>query len=382
MTAGEYQFSAMLLMALLTLTLAVVLTRREANGADVKGSGWLLAGGTLLLSIHFYLQHALGFRDTGELDKSVFLNLIIILPAAWLINMSMIFLLRKGEVRLWEWLAGPLVYMVALVILITGKLEVVEWMNLNRANHVVSTLYGITLLLYNALEFIELKRIRQALDNFYDQSMRYRIRWVGVSLRLLALVALSSPITIFFGSKLVLPIFGIIVLVSVYYYVLCFVCFCVSESAYLISVAKEEEEEEVRIVLPETQDKRTDSDQNQRVEQAIRKWMEKRGHLKTGITIQNAVEEMQIPRYLLVRWIKGTEYEVFSRWITHLRVEEAKRLLAAHADYSNEAVAYECGFSSRSYFQKIFKEQTGMTPVEYQTKKTHASSSSSSSSLR
>ena len=375
MTAGEYQFSAMLLMALLTLTLAVVLTRREANGADVKGSGWLLAGGTLLLSIHFYLQHALGFRDTGELDKSVFLNLIIILPAAWLINMSMIFLLRKGEVRLWEWLAGPLVYMVALVILITGKLEVVEWMNLNRANHVVSTLYGITLLLYNALEFIELKRIRQALDNFYDQSMRYRIRWVGVSLRLLALVALSSPITIFFGSKLVLPIFGIIVLVSVYYYVLCFVCFCVSESAYLISVAKEEEEEEVRIVLPETQDKRTDSDQNQRVEQAIRKWMEKRGHLKTGITIQNAVEEMQIPRYLLVRWIKGTEYEVFSRWITHLRVEEAKRLLAAHADYSNEAVAYECGFSSRSYFQKIFKEQTGMTPVEYQTKKTHASSS-------
>lgn len=94
--------------------------------------------------------------------------------------------------------------------------------------------------------------------------------------------------------------------------------------------------------------------------------MEKRGHLKTGITIQNAVEEMQIPRYLLVRWIKGTEYEVFSRWITHLRVEEAKRLLAAHADYSNEAVAYECGFSSRSYFQKIFKEQTGMTPVEKQ----------------
>lgn len=155
---------------------------------------------------------------------------------------------------------------MALVILITGKLEVVEWMNLNRANHVVSTLYGITLLLYNALEFIELKRIRQALDNFYDQSMRYRIRWVGVSLRLLALVALSSPITIFFGSKLVLPIFGIIVLVSVYYYVLCFVCFCVSESAYLISVAKEEEEEEARIVLPETQDKHTDSDQNQRVE--------------------------------------------------------------------------------------------------------------------
>ena len=162
--------------------------------------------------------------------------------------------------------------------------------------------------------------------------------------------------------------------VCIFYYVLSFICFSVSESTYLISIAEEEEENET-IVLPESVNKNTDNhNNNQRVEQAITKWLEKRGHLKTGITIQDAVEEMQIPRYLLVQWIKNTEFEVFSRWITHLRVEEAKRLLTAHSEYSNEAIAHECGFSSRSYFQKIFREQTGMTPVEYQTKKTRTSS--------
>jgi AraC-like DNA-binding protein len=247
-------------------------------------------------------------------------------------------------------------------------------MTLKNAAYVVSAIYGITLLFYNVQEFFEFRRIKRALDKFYDHSMQDRIRWFGISLTLLALVALSSPISIFYNRRFVLIGYGIIIIVCIFYYVLSFICFSVSESTYLISIAEEEEENEA-IVLPESVNKNANSNNNnQRVEQAITKWLEKRGHLKTGITIQDAVEEMQIPRYLLVQWIKNTEFEVFSRWITHLRVEEAKRLLTAHSEYSNEAIAHECGFSSRSYFQKIFREQTGMTPVEYQTKKTRTSS--------
>ena len=35
--------------------------------------------------------------------------------------------------------------------------------------------------------------------------------------------------------------------------------------------------------------------------------------------------------------------------------------------WSNEAIADYCGFSDRSYFQKKFKESTGMTPTDYLT---------------
>jgi len=51
--------------------------------------------------------------------------------------------------------------------------------------------------------------------------------------------------------------------------------------------------------------------------------------------------------------------------MTSLRIDEAKRILTEKPDWSNEAVAQHCGFSDRSYFQKKFKEFTGMTPADY-----------------
>lgn len=42
-------------------------------------------------------------------------------------------------------------------------------------------------------------------------------------------------------------------------------------------------------------------------------------------------------------------------------------LLTEHAEWSNEAIARECGFTDRSYFQRKFKELTGRTPAEWRT---------------
>lgn len=55
----------------------------------------------------------------------------------------------------------------------------------------------------------------------------------------------------------------------------------------------------------------------------------------------------------------------FRTWLSGIRVEEAKALMAAHPEYSNEVVSMECGFSSRVYFQRLFKERTGLTPAEW-----------------
>ena len=36
-----------------------------------------------------------------------------------------------------------------------------------------------------------------------------------------------------------------------------------------------------------------------------------------------------------------------------------------HPQWSNDIIAEQCGFGSRSYFQTVFKKQTGMTPSEF-----------------
>lgn len=51
-----------------------------------------------------------------------------------------------------------------------------------------------------------------------------------------------------------------------------------------------------------------------------------------------------------------------------VRIEEAKALMIAHPEYSNEVVSLECGFSSRVYFQRLFKEKMGVTPAEWRRK--------------
>ena len=43
-------------------------------------------------------------------------------------------------------------------------------------------------------------------------------------------------------------------------------------------------------------------------------------------------------------------------------------MIREHPDWSNETIARQCGFSDRTYFQRKFKEITGMTPSEYMNK--------------
>lgn len=58
----------------------------------------------------------------------------------------------------------------------------------------------------------------------------------------------------------------------------------------------------------------------------------------------------------------------FFAFINQYRVEAVKAKLAnpAMAHYSILSIAFDCGFKSKSAFNKIFKQATGLTPLEYQ----------------
>lgn len=63
------------------------------------------------------------------------------------------------------------------------------------------------------------------------------------------------------------------------------------------------------------------------------------------------------------------EGSTFRVWLSNIRIEEAKQMLLTNSDYSIEAVAESCGFSSRSWMQEKFKASTGMTPAEWREAK-------------
>ena len=55
-------------------------------------------------------------------------------------------------------------------------------------------------------------------------------------------------------------------------------------------------------------------------------------------------------------------------YLIHVRVRVAKNLLCS-TKMDMRAIAKRCGFNTATYFNKVFKQETGMTPGEY--RKTH-----------
>lgn len=54
----------------------------------------------------------------------------------------------------------------------------------------------------------------------------------------------------------------------------------------------------------------------------------------------------------------------FKRYLNHIRLEEAKRLLK-ETDRQIMDIAYKVGYGNISHFNRVFKEETGMSPNEY-----------------
>jgi len=57
----------------------------------------------------------------------------------------------------------------------------------------------------------------------------------------------------------------------------------------------------------------------------------------------------------------------FSEFLTGLRIDEAKKLLA-ETDMKIYAIASLCGYSGQCYFGLVFRNQTGMSPLQYRRK--------------
>lgn len=63
---------------------------------------------------------------------------------------------------------------------------------------------------------------------------------------------------------------------------------------------------------------------------------------------------------------KGTGLN-FNQYVNHFRVEAFKERIrqGRHKDYTLTSIAYDCGFSSKSTFNRVFKQHSGMTPSEF-----------------
>ena len=209
----------------------------------------------------------------------------------------------------------------------------------------------------------EMRQLYHALDDYFDRDAYGMLRWMKMSIILLALMAFFAPVVIF-SNGLPLAFYGLFTLCGFFYFVDSFGLYVVSSAAVHVMEADQNARKEVEAVTKATEQQPVDTEEDPRVKRAVERWIERGGYLKSGMNMPSVAAEIGIPQYQLSGWLRQQNCK-YSEWMTDLRVEEAKRVIKSHPDWSNESVAEHCGFSDRTYFQKKFKEKTGMTPADY-----------------
>lgn len=87
-------------------------------------------------------------------------------------------------------------------------------------------------------------------------------------------------------------------------------------------------------------------------------------HLHGRVTLEETADVLKISPAHLSRLFKIETGMTFSNYVNKLKIDEASALLL-YTEYNDLEISSLLSFSSQSYFIKVFRKYTGMTPKEY-----------------
>lgn len=378
-TLQMMQFTAVVLMLLLTVKL-LFLRGRHIKSRQARQARRLMTGGTMLLALHFALQLTMGLRLMG-VTQSVMLNLAMLIPASYFFARAVLLLQRHGKLSLTDQWTGPAVWMVTMAMLAVAALTdsqplLSDTLKLRMAEKAGAVLYMLMQGYYTWRHSASLVAMRHALSDYYDRDTDGMLRWMQYSIIGLMLLALMVPMAIF-GTGTWMLIIAFAIYFFLFYLVDSFCFYLVSPAPERVQAAEqnatEVKEEACREQAAMSSHKGTEEgtdaallspEVTHEVEQAVAAWLARGGYRQTGLLQPQAAQDIGISRYRLTAWLhqRGVKY---TEWMAQLRVEEAKRTIAAHPDWGNDAVAQHCGFADRTVLQRTFKKIEGITPQKY-----------------
>lgn len=100
----------------------------------------------------------------------------------------------------------------------------------------------------------------------------------------------------------------------------------------------------------------------------VLEYMEKeKPYLERSMTIYDLSRQTDIPRHHITQMLNELHDRNFFTFINEYRVNEVIRRMKdpANKHYTVLAIAYDSGFNSKSTFNTIFKNITGLTPTQY-----------------
>lgn len=209
--------------------------------------------------------------------------------------------------------------------------------------------------------YIRYNEKRRKLENYFAEDMQQFMSWIKKSIILIILTNVLSFTTLL-GGIIYNYLFQVYVISANFYIAISFINYAAMYGK--LNSAEVTDRERMETDTKEQKISRTDNYEHLFGEQ-VKRWLSEKRFLAPQLTIDDLAAEMGTNKLYMSRYINRKHGDNFSTWITKLRLEEAKSYMRENPNVKQEEVAFHSGFSSSSYFSRVFSRFESMTPAAW-----------------
>ena len=372
------QFACFIFMLINALILGITHLHMKWVNRRYEWSRWLILAGMMGLAIQYLLQMLLGFRAKSD-DLGAIFNILVYTPCITTISMGIYNIEATHANRRKMNIVCACIYAAIIAVFCigysnSGSLNIGNWL------YAMLVLFGANVAYCIYMIMIEIRKRKKMLELMTGGDMLPYVRYARASVFALFFSTLTMPFAIL--STTLLYIIGPLALLSILFFNLSFVAMGYN---YVPTEELLDKEEEENAALA---DEITESSDGQDVESAdsketlpsfsqerqaaikekLDKWCEELGYKDTTVNMFTLSRSLNISKNELSRYFTSCLNSTFRIWLAEVRFEAAKKMMLDYPDYNNDIISAECGFSSRSYLYRIFKEKEGCSPTVWRAK--------------
>lgn len=202
---------------------------------------------------------------------------------------------------------------------------------------------------------------RRKLENYFAEDMQQFMSGIKKSIILVILTNVLSFTTLL-GGIIYNYLFQVYVISANFYIAISFINYAAMYGK--LNSAEVTDRERMETDTEKLKSSKTDNYEQLFGEQ-VKRWISEKRFLAPQLTIDDLAAEMGTNKLYMSRYINRKHGTNFSTWITKLRLEEAKSYMRENPNVKQEEVAIYSGFSSSSYFSRVFSRFESMTPAAW-----------------
>ena len=372
------QFACFIFMLINALILGITHLHMKWVNRRYEWSRWLILAGMMGLAIQYLLQMLLGFRAKSD-DLGAVFNILVYTPCITTIAMGIYNIEATHANRRKMSIVCACIYAAIIAVFCigysnSGSLNIGNWL------YAMLVLFGANVAYCIYMIMIEMRKRKKMLELMTGDDMLPYVRYARASIFALFFSTLTMPFAIL--STTLLYIIGPLALLSILFFNLSFVAmgFNYVPTEELLDKEKEEsaaladeitessdgqdvESADSKETLPSFSQERQAA-----IKEKLDKWCEELGYKDTTVNMFTLSRSLNISKNELSRYFTSCLNSTFRIWLAEVRFEAAKKMMLDYPDYNNDIISAECGFSSRSYLYRIFKEKEGCSPTVWRAK--------------